>query len=331
MIGNLIVMVVVNGFVGAAIAENAPIPEGAKPKLITRMYDLKPILGEKSPTTKLANADAVVRLILDSTDVGDLKPGSSGPQIVIREEHRLEVLATEKLHGGIKDLLEALVRMADLAIDIKTTVIELEVADFKKRVKPFMESEKGIPNSPVVPFYSEQSPKTPQLKELDKIMKAGKVIQFSESRFANGIKATLSARQSVRSYSLTAGKAHEPKGKAQFVAEGFKLLGLPRVSTDRRFVRMKLTEQSTMFVRMKTRSIEGFGGAGENEIKLLGPEVAELGGTGSVEVEDGGALLFCLAYAPKDKVWVVIVRPTIFIQSEEDALKEEALKKDGKK
>jgi hypothetical protein len=60
-----------------AIAENAPLPEHLKPKLITKTCDLMPILGEKSTTTKVANLDAVVGLILDSIKIGDLKPGSS--------------------------------------------------------------------------------------------------------------------------------------------------------------------------------------------------------------------------------------------------------------
>ncbi len=53
----------------------------------------------------------------------------------------------------------------------------------------------------------------------------------------------------------------------------------------------------------------------------------DVGGTGSTTVDDGGTVLFKLAYAPKDKVWVVVLHPTIFIQAEEDLLKKEAEKK----
>jgi hypothetical protein len=64
---------------------------------------------------------------------------------------------------------------------------------------------------------------------------------------------------------------------------------------------------------------------------LQSPEIEDLGASAPVTVADGGTLLFRLAYAPKGKVWVVVVKPTIIIQAEEDALKEEALRKDGKK
>ena len=56
------------------------------------------------------------------------------------------------------------------------------------------------------------------------------------------------------------------------------------------------------------------------------PEVEDLGATGSALVADGGTLLFRLGYAPKDKVWVVVLKPTIFIQAEEDLLKKEGKK-----
>ena len=38
-----------------------------------------------------------------------------------------------------------------------------------------------------------------------------------------------------------------------------------------------------------------------------------------------GTVLFRLAYAPKDKVWVVARKPMIFIQAEEDELKKQRL------
>ena len=47
---------------------------------------------------------------------------------------------------------------------------------------------------------------------------------------------------------------------------------------------------------------------------------------GLARVADGGTLIFKLAYAPKDKLWVVVLHPTIFIQAEEDVLKQEGKK-----
>ncbi len=94
--------------------------------------------------------------------------------------------------------------------------------------------------------------------------------------------------------------------------DGFKLVGLPVASVDRRFVRMKLTEQSVVVAGIKKRELAEING---QKIIAQTPDLEDLGTTGSTTVADGGTILFKLAYAPKDKVWVVVLQPTIFIQA----------------
>jgi hypothetical protein len=138
----------------------------------------------------------------------------------------------------------------------------------------------------------------------------------------NGVEASLSTRQSVVTFrnQLVNDK---PTEAPQFVKEGFKLVGLPIVSADRRFVRFKLTEQSTTITGMRTRELGEVKG---QKFVAQSPDVEDLGATGSAVVADGGTMLFRLAYAPKDKVWVVVLKPTIFIQAEEDELKKQEKK-----
>jgi hypothetical protein len=105
--------------------------------------------------------------------------------------------------------------------------------------------------------------------------------------------------------------------------DGFALNARSVVSADRRFVRFKLTEQSTAVTGIKKREFEGPAG---QKLVLQSAETEDLGASGSATVADGGTAIFRLAYAPKDKVWVVVIRPTIFIQAEEDELKWEQKK-----
>src|SRR5205823_13777807 len=109
----------------------------------------------------------------------------------------------------------------------------------------------------------------------------------------------------------------KPEPNPQFVKEGFKLVAVPVVSADRRFVRFKLTEQSAAVLGIRKRELGEVGG---KTIVAESLELEDLGSTGSAVVADGGTLLFRLAYAPKDKAWVVVLHPTIFIQAEEDEL-----------
>jgi hypothetical protein len=301
----------------------APIPDEIKPKAVVKTYDLKPILGDKCATTKMSDADAVVRLILETVKVGDLKPGTSGPQLVIRDGTKLEVTASEKVHGEIKGLVEALERLADLAIDIKTEVIELDPKAAEKLVEALPKPEKGKPQSPVL-FGTNNQDEEEVLAEANKVLKTGKVIQACAARYANGIEVGLASRHAIATYSPTLDAGRKPTAPLQCVKDGFALSAFPLVTADRRFVRVKLTEQSTIFHGLKEREIRGFGDAFMET--RVSADVSDVGTTGSATVADGGTLLFKLAYAPKDKVWVVVVQPTIFIQAEEDALKQEGKK-----
>jgi hypothetical protein len=221
-----------------------------------------------------------------------------------------------------------------LAIDIESLVIELDPANYEKLIKALPKSEKRKPKTPI--FFGDTDgdevdafDRVKTFEAANKLLKSGKLIQNSKARFANGIEKTLASRQDVWTYHPNQNEAKKPRGPLLYVKDGFVLREFPLVTPDRRFVRFKLMEQSTIVHGMKVREIRGFGNAFmEGRVT---PDISDLGTTGSALVPDGGALIFRLEYAPKDKVWVVVVKPTIFIQAEEDALKEEALKKEGKK
>src|SRR5262245_30314792 len=100
------------------IAEAQPDPK--KPddkKLVTRIYNIKPLIGEAAKASGVAvpDADAVVRLIFEALpQFHELKP--DGRQIVERDGTKLEIRATAKDHDEVKDLLEAIQRLQDLAV-----------------------------------------------------------------------------------------------------------------------------------------------------------------------------------------------------------------------
>jgi hypothetical protein len=297
-------------------------------KLVTKVYNIKPLIGERGKASGLADADAVVKLIFESIpQMRELKPGTDGPQIVERDGGKLEVRTTEKRHEEIKDLIAALERLQDLAIDLKADVIELDAAAYEKLLKALL---KGKTKPPVLlatgEEFEEKEPNAAEwkaLEETNKILKAGRVVQTSSGRFVNGAEATVSSRKTVAAFTNVIPEAVRVGGKAenpQFVKEGFSLVALPVVSADRRFVRLKLTEQSTVITGVKKRD---FGEIDGKPFVLQSLETEDLGATGSAVVADGGFLLFRLAYAPKDKVWVAAVKPRIFIQAEEDELRKQ--------
>jgi hypothetical protein len=323
----LMTLTTVVAFVGIASAQPAPVKED-ETKLTTKVYDLKPIIGKKS-ASGISNVDGVLKVIFDVIDLRELKPGA-GPQIIERENSKLEVHATAKIHGEIGDLIEALKRLADLAVDVKAEVIEFDPATFAKLRKTLPPLPKGIPESPVLFATSSdvlEEPNTKEIKLLDeiaKVLKEGRLIQTSSGRFVNGSDSLLTARVALQTY-YPHKVNDKPTEMPQYAKEGFKLLGTPVVSADRRFVRLKLTEQSSVVTAIKKFDLGEPGPKGQRLV-ATSAEVADLGSTGSTTVADGGTLFFKLTYAPKDKVWVVVLHPMIYIKSEQDELKKEGKK-----
>ncbi len=309
--------------IGSVVAQ--PDPKSLADKtLVTEVYNIKPLLGERGKGAGIANADSIVKMILETISLGEPRPGADGPQLIERDGGKLEVRATAKVHTEVKDLLDALDRLADIAIEVKADVYELDPAAFEKLVKSI---PKGKTKAPVLfstgeEIEGKEGPAIDKaMKEMNKILKTGRVVQTSSDRFANGQEATVSARRVVVPFTNFADqKAGIARDNPLFVKEGFALVAVPVVSADRRFVRFKLSEQSTRITGIKNRDLGEIGG---KQIVAQSPEVEDLGATGSTEVADGGTAIFRLAYAPKDKVWVVVLQPRIFIQAEEDIFKKE--------
>lgn len=301
----------------AGVTPAQPVPKPVDDtELVTKTYTVKQLMGDKGK-----GADALLNLIFQGISFGDAK-GGDGPQVIERDGGKLEVRATAKTHAEIRDLFDALARLQDVAIDIKADVIELDTAAYDKLAKTL---PKGKAKPPVLLATGEafEGKDAPPLDEVNTILKAGRVVQTSSARFANGAEATVSARRNVVRFTNDGGPAWKPADNPLFVKEGFALVAVPVVSADRRFVRLKLTEQSTAITGVKKRELFELEG---KKVVAQSPETEDLGATGSAEVADGGTLLFRLAYAPKDKVWVVVVKPTIFIQAEEDELKKQEKK-----
>jgi hypothetical protein len=331
MLRNLLAVAVMVAFAGSLAAQ--PDPKKPDPKtLVTKVYDLKPLLGEKGKAGGLGETDAVLKVIFETIPaLRELKPGADGPQLVERDNGKLEVRATAATHQELKDLIEALTRINDLKIDVQAVVYEFDTATFDKLAKALPRVGRGRPGAAILFASGEEFDKEEVVKEaekalagMNKILKAARQVQKSEGRFPNGAESTLSVRQSVVAFQAHEGMEGEPP---QFVKEGFRLSGVLVASADRRFVRMSLTEKSAFRTGIRKREL-----GEEMGVKIVAqsPELEDAGGSSSAVVADGGTAIFRLAYAPKDKVWVVVLQPRIYIQAEQDEIKRQQEKKEKK-
>lgn len=304
-------LLVLGLFAAAVSAQPEPKPVKGDSKTVVKVYDTAHLTGPTGKASGVANADAVLKLLIETFP-------HTKSEYVERDGGKLEVRATAKEHEEIKDLLEALARLQDVAVDIKADVYELDAASYEKLLK-------ALPKTAVKPpvlfaMGDELKENEPLLGAANDVLKTARLVQTSKARFVNGAEATVSARRNV---------GRLASGEPPFVKDGFALVAVPVASADRRFVRFKLIEQSTAVVGTRKREFDEFKG---QKIVVETPLVEDLGGTGSAVVPDGSSLLFKLAYAPKDKVWVVKLDTAIFIQAEQDELKrqEEEAKKNKK-
>ncbi len=285
--------------------------------LVTRVYNVKHLIGERGKASGYADTDAISKLIFQTIDFGKPK---EVPQVIERDGDKLEIHASADSQREIGDLLDALERLQDVAIDVKAEVFAFDAAAYEKFVKVL---PKGKTKSPILLATGEEhegddAPALDKsLAEVNKVLKTGRLVQTSTARLPNGVDATISSRRSILRFTGNGSPAWKATEKPLFVKDGFTLTALPVVSVDRRFIRFKLTEQSTAVTGIRKRNLGEIGG---QKIVVQSPITEDTGAIGSAEVVDGGTAIFKLAYAPKDKVWVVVVKATIFIQAEADEL-----------
>jgi hypothetical protein len=304
----------------AAQAPVAAKPDDAAP--VTRTYDLKPLLVDRAIPGNVHDAEAVARLILDQIDLGELKPGSPGNQLLELDGQRIQVRAPAKIHEEISDFLGALQRLNDIAVDVKASLVELDAATFEKELKPHLKPAAGNTEPRIAIALGMDTDgredTQPPVSIAETLTKLGLVIQSSDRLYHNGLDATVLVRQQYFSQpqALNAG----PKVMSKDCGKvGVRLNVTPVVSADRRFIRLKMTEQTAAIDHIRTRKLgEIAGGQPLVESTVF---LDEAGKTAAVEVADCGAAIFKLGYAPKDKVWIAILRPTIIIKAEQEAEK----------
>lgn len=312
--------------VGGAAAQPDPKKKPDE-KPVTKVYGIGSLISERGKAGGIADTDAVIKLIFEAIpELRDLKPGTEGTQIVDVGGGRLEVRAPAAVQEQVNDLLEAIRRLQDVAVDVTSEVIEFDAPGYDKLLKAL---PKGKAKPPVLYATGEEvggkaDPNADKaFAEAVKLLKAGREVQTAKGRFLNGAESTVTARRTLATFTTVPGGDVKKDDHPQFVKEGFGLVAVPVVSADRHYIRFKLTEQSTVISGVRKRELGEIGG-----MKLVAQtfDTDDLGATGSAVVADGGTLLFKLAYAPKDNVWVVVLKPTIFIQAEEDILKKEGKK-----
>jgi hypothetical protein len=217
---------------------------------------------------------------------------------------RLVVNATPERHSWFVELLDQLDRLADIAVVMNARLLEVDRAFFDKHVAPLFAvhvKEVAPPEVVLVPvalFKLLAGPK-PLIASDDVKLYRGR-----ESVF-------LSRRKPVR--------FRPDDDPAAFGIEGISFTVDPNFTIDRRYIRLKITRHVDQLMGSKVRIVET---PGQGKVEVTTPNVRQSSVSGTVQVADGDVVLMRCNYLPlgesnKDKVWLMLARPYIWIDHEQ--------------
>jgi hypothetical protein len=245
--------------------------------------------------------------------------------IQVQNDSRLIALACPRHHHAIADLLAAVRRMDDLAVVMNARLYEVDRRFFAKHISGLLVGEEPpegllrpgtrIDDRPVV--IPIEAPL------LAKLMKQKLVLESDDIKIRPGEKAVFLAHQTLFQFD-----AGIPLGK-RLLAIGTGLAGVrlavqPTVSPDRRFLRLQISQHITRLEAInKGKQLDATMG---NEREIDVPAICEFSATGTVQIPDGDPFLMPVDYRPPgkehaDKVWLLVARPVIWIQEEQDRVK----------
>jgi hypothetical protein len=283
---------------GAPMLASAAEPKDDK---ITITYDVSDLLHKNSKTSAYDSIDAIAFEIVRTVNPEAwLAAPDSGNRIFEVNGSKLEIRATKAEHDDIKELLDAVRRLNDLAIDVKATFMSVDAKWF---------------NTEVIPALGEDMPALIGVELEKKLRGKSEIVQSSAKRLGNGREEPLaSIRQAFIIVKPPAVGGGKPEWGIEFT--GVSLKARAAVSADRRSMKLHIGETVREPAVTKKNDSE--------------PKIIEKKRSGDVSIDDGAACVWIVGYSPptikdRGRVMVLLIEPVLFIAAEE---KERRGKKD---
>lgn len=312
-----------------SLSQAQPPPD--KGERVTRSYDIddlvtkpgawtmppgvKDILHENWRLHEKDPSGRVMQVIKNIMKAVDLEAGA----FEVENGTRLLVRASAKQHGLIVKSLNAMRGQADLAVFVNAKLYEVDLAFFTKVANAKRYSMADMEK--LEQDFLKGKPGTDSSSVFDLLKKQKHVLNGREVKLDLGAETAILSRHQAGS--CKAGPEQIKKGDmgTQVFLEGVSVLAGVTVSPDRRFVWLKLREQSTALkVVHKVKAWNG----GDEPVDAEVPILDEASHTRTILIPDGGSNLLPVHYRPaglaKDRAWVLLVTPRILIVEEEKAI-----------
>jgi hypothetical protein len=283
--------------------------------------NLKTMFGDSFPDVPAGDGPAVLVRVL--ANAVELRPWET---VQVLNRTRLVVYAAPRRHEEIADLLEAVRRLAGVAVVMNARLYEVDRAFFAKEVAPLLAGDKDAEERPAVVRVGG-----PLLK---KITRQKLLLEGEDVKIRPGQETPFLARQSV--FRFAAGPVSDREDRPGLkekdrVMTGTGLAGVsfevrPLVSSDRRYLRLHVSQSVVQLVGIdKTKRLDPATG---KEVEVESPNLRKASVAGTVQVPDGAPFLMPVDYRPpgkenEDKVWLLAARPIIWIREEVEEIRKQ--------
>ncbi len=208
--------------------------EARKKEVTTVQYGVKDLVGSNviwrgragEKERQVDGSDDIIRLIVEHVNPKEWR----GDQSSILEVNgtALEIRTTKANHAEIADLFAALRRSADVQVVAESGLYAVDRAFYEKEFAP--------------QFIKNRSrPLALDLKEQDQLLKASRTEKLNKVKLSNGGRGQVFSLRRAVAYEWLPPLGASKKAEVALVGVSLELEG--RVSGDRRFVRMTLTQR----------------------------------------------------------------------------------------
>jgi hypothetical protein len=314
----LFVFVFLGGLPSSARAQ-APEPD-KKRALYTAVYDMENLLAKpkvlsahfpafRSAKPSQRGAAMVQAIYALLEDVGV----TSTATIEVRNGTRLVVHSNGAEHAMIAQLFQSFRTLGDLSVIVEAKLHEVDDAFYTK-----LKNAKRIPIKESERQFLEGA--APKGESLFKMLEKQKLVLAREKfKVDDGVKVLLLSQHTAVRCLPSPEQVRRQETRRQTIVEGVAFQAGIRVSPDRRFIRVKLTERATELREIQKVKVLT---AAEKNADAEVPIVMEATHTQDLDLPDGGSMLIPVHYRPqsiraKNRWWVLSISPRIIMEAEE--------------
>ncbi len=303
-----------------------------KPRLLTFIGEGRIALRDNlhlrnaEPAEKAA---LVVEAVFSRTDPYGREQTAAEPETIeVLNGTRLVVRANAARHALIADMLQTIRRWGEMFVIVKVRLYEVDAAfnTIVSKARRLSQEELDALEEKLLKKLLSDKPQQGEslFKRLEKqtLILAGEEVPVD-----NGREAALLSRHRARRCLPSPDQVRRGEKDRQTVLEGLTFLGGIQVTSDRRFVRIKLTEKATELQRIEKVKVWDATG---KEVAAELPILDETIHSRAFIIPDGGSLLVPVHFRPpsaraKDRWWVLSITPRIVIAEEEQIIRQGSL------